>query len=122
MKRLEEIRALLAAATRGPWKYFPRGDDDFGPSVQGGPCGPQPPPLHIVVDEAAIAFVDANDDDSQWPVRMTAATARLIAQAPTLLAELVERCEELQDHLNTFCKCPSHGPSLVQVPDGEFDE
>lgn len=39
-----------------------------------------------------------------------------------LFKSAADRIEELQDHCNTFCKCPSHGPSLIQIPEGEFDD
>jgi len=35
---------------------------------------------------------------------------------------MAEELLDLRDHCNTFCKCPSHGASLVQIPDGEFDD
>jgi hypothetical protein len=35
---------------------------------------------------------------------------------------LKERVRELEEHLDTFCRCPSHGPSLIHIPDGEFDD
>lgn len=43
----------------------------------------------------------------------------LLAQA---YLQLLSKVEDLQDHLNTFCKCPSHGASLVQFGDKEFEE
>lgn len=27
--------------------------------------------------------------------------------------DLVNKIKELEEHLDTFCKCPSHGPSLI---------
>jgi hypothetical protein len=48
---------------------------------------------------------------------------------PLQLQECLEEIEHLQatnqdleDHMNSFCKCPTHGPSLVEFPEGEFDE
>lgn len=38
------------------------------------------------------------------------------------ISYLLEHIESLAQHLDMFCKCPSHGPSLIQFPDGEFDE
>lgn len=32
------------------------------------------------------------------------------------------RIKHLEDHLNEFCKCPSHGPSLIHIPDNEFGD
>lgn len=42
---------------------------------------------------------------------------RMAFYAKDLLAML----DELEEHCETFCKCPTHGPSLIQIPDGEFD-
>jgi len=27
--------------------------------------------------------------------------------------DLLKKIKELEEHLDTFCKCPSHGPSLI---------
>lgn len=36
--------------------------------------------------------------------------------------QLRQELEEANEHLNTFCKCPTHGPSAVHIPEGEFDD
>lgn len=32
---------------------------------------------------------------------------------------LENEVSDLKEHCDTFCKCPSHGPSLIQIPLGE---
>lgn len=34
--------------------------------------------------------------------------------ARSLINQALDHIEELEEHCDTFCKCPSHGPSLVQ--------
>lgn len=47
----------------------------------------------------------------------TAGKKLLTEDIPWLVQELIDA----REHSNTFCKCPTHGPSLVQIPAGEFE-
>ena len=38
------------------------------------------------------------------------------------IPDLIREIRKQRIHLDKFCKCPSHGPSLIQIPDGEFGE
>ena len=81
MTRQEELRALVAEATAGPWKADICDPDDV---VVWGPQSDFLCNIGHAVQQVGVAF----DCD--------AANARLIAQAPTLAADLADALDEIE--------------------------
>jgi hypothetical protein len=96
MDIVERARALLAAATPGPWTaYRCDGVDEIGEPGQSS-CGIRSPAW---TDQWGADIVsDTNRDECCH--MMTLADAELIAAAPTLIAELVEEVERLRANKN----------------------
>ena len=82
--RLAQIKARLTAATPGPWKAYNENEPPYGA-------------LWCVANE--LYHNPKSDDDRALGLQLECGTkedAELIANAPTDLAWLIERCEKLE--------------------------
>jgi hypothetical protein len=84
---IEELKQALEAASPGPWERLQTGSvaDPYAPL--------KVKPLMGIHTIATLPLDDAPVEDFNREQR---ANARLIAKAPTLIAELIERVERLQ--------------------------
>jgi hypothetical protein len=81
--RADELRAIVAEATPGPWSAFVR-NKTIAIDIGRKPTGKRP----NVVDWAGF-------DTTDQPHKTNAANARLIAQAPTLALEAADLHDKL---------------------------
>lgn len=38
------------------------------------------------------------------------------------IINLIDDWLDMDAHLDTFCRCPSHGPSLIQMPKADLED
>lgn len=74
-----------------------------------------PDQLDSLLREAVVIDISSLD------VETVERAYSLIPRLADAVRELRKELAEAREHLNTFCKCPTHGPSIIQVPQGEFE-
>ena len=104
MDRIEELRAMVAAATPGPWfeeiEADPEGD---GPRVFICHKG-------TVCDVTTVCNLEHSEGA---PLAKRQATARLIAAAPTLAADLASALEEVERLRAALTRINDNGALLL---------
>lgn len=120
-----EVRARLAAATPGPWCYESVGEKGDGANIVGVAYGPEDQNCERPLQGRVRPYTDTGEEadiyrDEQVAVcehrnRRPDADAALIAAAPTDLARLCDRVEELERALELW------GRFIVTSARGDFN-